>query len=141
MIDTNKQLQETLKQTVDNFRTLVPDWYGMVDQNSPEKLAAFISAFPEIRVLTIEEVEAVLNGATVTANPDSDMAVVFDEAHFSVVPNNGDLERFYCRCGTHTKYGNFALFWSARGPGYVEGVRPRPCFLFCDREAVFMEAA
>ncbi len=121
----------------------LPAWHDMVDQSNPAALARFFSSMPYADSVTHDFQAQVLEEAVERACFGPNFFVELKDTHFRVVPyvelKDPNRERYYSCGGTHASYGNFVLFWSARGPG--DGVRPRPCFMFWDDEAVMIGGA
>lgn len=119
-----------------NIATQVPDWLGKVDQSDPVALAGFISAMPFAKTVTHDELNEIFYGAVEVASLKA-ANVVLRAGELLVEPATTKSEKFYGLGGTHASYGNFALFWSGRGPG--KALRPRPCFMFWDDGAVMLK--
>lgn len=120
----------------------IPEWESLTDQTSPAIMAECISSFPVAKTVTFDELNSCVREAITCAYPNFDPAL----PHFCVLLHPGGLgvepaaygnEWYYFVYGTHSVHGNFAAFWSVRGPGPQDGPhafpRPRPCFLFCDK--------
>lgn len=116
--------------------TEVPDWVGKVDQSDPVALVNFISAMPFAKTITHDELTEISNAAVELASLKI-ASVVLKAGALMVEPVTLRSEKYYGFGGTHASYGNFALFWSIRGPG--DDTRPRPCFMFWDNEAVWLK--
>lgn len=126
--------QNNTKKTA--IATVVADWKHRVNQGDPAALAKFISDMPNAKTITHQELTVICDEAVdYAALPPAN--VVLESGEILVEPASLKGEKFYCFGGTHASYGNFALFWSARGPD--GGSRERPCFLFWDDEAVMLK--
>lgn len=127
----------------------IPDWNGLVDQAKPEALAEFIREFPIAKTITFDELSKINEEAVAMTKADvfPQLTVSLDRDGLKVVVDAHskpeDCNLFNCVYGTHLVHGNYAVFWSIRGPGYLDGEgalpRYRPCFLFCDQSAVMFE--
>lgn len=118
------------------IKTFVPDWVGRVDQTDRTALAKFLNDMPNVKMTTHEEISAVSRQAIELACPWV-ASIVIKEGQILIEPASDPADSYYCFCGTHIELGNFATFWSGRGPG--DDVRPRPCFMFWDGEPVWLE--
>lgn len=108
-------------------------WMSALDQCSPDIVAKHISSFPVVNVISFAELSDILVSA-IKYERYEHLSVKLTGARFYVEPAQRSNEWYYVICGIHAVYGDFAVFWSARGPGY--GVRPNPCFLFCDENSI-----
>lgn len=123
----------------------IPEWEGLTDQSRPAIMAEFISSFPVAMTITLDELIRINREAAICTYPSFEsgfptFSVVLHPGGLAVDPAGGWNEWYYFVYGTHSVHGNFATFWSVRGPGPQDGPhafpRPRPCFLFCDRADV-----
>ncbi|NDW43670.1 hypothetical protein [Ruegeria sp. PrR005] len=115
--------------------TKIPEWNGRVDQNDPAAMIKFLSSMPNAKTITHDELGRIVEGAVTHAVLGTTQISMKDGI---LVVEQAALEGDWCYCigGTHASYGNFAVFWSVRGPG--NGPRPRSCFMFWDDEAVML---
>lgn len=120
-----------------SISTSVSDWNARVDQTDPEALATFISVMPFAKTITHDELSETAKGAVELATFGT-IGIVLNAGELLGKPTTDTGEKYHCFGGTHASHGNFALFWSVRGPG--NSSRPRPCFMFWDDEAIMLNS-
>ncbi|KAA8606030.1 hypothetical protein AL036_16420 [Salipiger aestuarii] len=92
-----------------------------------ERIAAKISDMPSASSISMEQLNEMIGDALIFAACPH-LSVSLRNGNFTVEPFEYGQELYYSFVGEHEAYGDFAVFWSARGPG--EGARHRPCFAF-----------
>lgn len=88
-----------------------------------------INSWPHKKPLPFAEMSIVLENATYFERR-APVGIRHLAHGFHVGDDAEDGERYYCAIGRHRHYRDFAVMWSARGPG--ESAGERPCLLFCN---------
>lgn len=138
MTNANTTAQNNASDTY--IATVIPDWIDRVDQSNPAVMCRFFSDMPNAKTITMRELCDVWGGAVALGNfPALSVVLEAGALYVETTANTGEI--YYSVGGTHASYGNFALFWSARGPDGGFGSRDRPCFMFWDGEAIMSNPA